>query len=164
MVFLKDLSLPLCYFLSTSNTCKCHQSLCLSLVFNDTNIYFEYDDLPKLVKEDKKVKSWLYCNKLALNIDKVNFLLFCSPRKKPPDLIDLEIGNKSEDLIMLNFWVLLLMSISLGNTVLVNFIKSVIEKRYFSFRLDIKFPDQLLFAFITQFSLPFLIMVLLYGL
>ena len=66
-----------------------------SLVFNDTNIYFEYDDLPKLVKEDKRVKSWLYCNKLALNIDKVNFLLFCSPRKKPPDLIDLEIGNKS---------------------------------------------------------------------
>ena len=66
---------------------------------DDTNIHFESDDLPKLVKvvkkELKRVKSWLDCNKLALSIDKTIFVLFYPPRKKSPDLINLKIGNKS---------------------------------------------------------------------
>ena len=34
------------------------------------------------------------CNKLALNIDKTNFVLFHSPKKKLPDLIPLKFGKK----------------------------------------------------------------------
>ena len=60
------------------------------LFADDTNICYESDDLSKLVtivnKELTSVKSWLDCNKFALNIDKTNFVLFHSPRKKSPDL------------------------------------------------------------------------------
>ena len=69
------------------------------LFADDTNIYFESDDLTRLTKkinkELNKVKSWLDCNKLALNIDKTNFVLFHSPRKQLPDLINLKFGKKS---------------------------------------------------------------------
>ncbi len=69
------------------------------LFADDTNIYFEADDLNSLTrtinKELSKVKSWLDCNKLALNIDKTNFVLFHSPRKKVPDLINIEFSKKS---------------------------------------------------------------------
>ena len=67
------------------------------LFADDTNIYFESDDLPKLVKvvtkEFKRVKSWLDCNKPALNFDETNFVLIHSPRKKSPDLINIRVGN-----------------------------------------------------------------------
>ena len=66
---------------------------------DDTNIYFESDDLTRLTKkvnkELNKVKSWLDCNKLALNINKINFVLFHSPRKQLPELINLKFGKKS---------------------------------------------------------------------
>ena len=35
------------------------------------------------------------CNKLALNIDKTNFVVFHSPKKKSPDLIPLKFGKKN---------------------------------------------------------------------
>ena len=47
---------------------------------DDTNIYFESSDLMHLHKtinkELRKVQKWLESNRLALNIDKTNFLLF----------------------------------------------------------------------------------------
>ena len=56
------------------------------LFADDTNFYLETDDLDSLTrvinKELCKVKSWLDCNKLALNIDKTNFALLHSPRRK----------------------------------------------------------------------------------
>ena len=63
-----------------------------------TNIYFESDDLTRITKkinkELNKIKSRLDCNKLALNIDKANFVLFHSPRKQLPDFINLKFGKK----------------------------------------------------------------------
>ncbi len=54
-------------------------------------IYFEADDLNIFIKtinkELSRVKSWLDCNKPALNIDKTNFVLFHSSRKILPDQI-----------------------------------------------------------------------------
>ena len=65
---------------------------------DDTNIYFESDDMTRLTKKINKelnnVKSSLDCNKLALYIDKTNFVLFHSPRKPLPDLINLKFGKK----------------------------------------------------------------------
>ena len=49
----------------------------------------------KVNKELSKVKSWLDCNKLALNIDKTNFVFFHSSRKKLPDLLNLRFGKRS---------------------------------------------------------------------
>ena len=47
---------------------------------DDTNIYFEASDLFTLQKvvnrELRHVKKWLDANKLALNVDKTNFIIF----------------------------------------------------------------------------------------
>ena len=56
------------------------------LVADDTNIYFKSHDLTQLQKimnhELKKVKTWLETNRLALNINKTNFVVFHPPRIK----------------------------------------------------------------------------------
>ena len=62
-----------------------------------TNIYYEAESLAKLqsvVNEElKKVKMWLDVNKLSLNIDKSNFIIFKSPRHFSPENSTIEIGN-----------------------------------------------------------------------
>ena len=56
------------------------------LFADDTNIYYESDNLTKLKNkfniELRKIKSWLEINKLALNIEKTNFVAFHSSRKE----------------------------------------------------------------------------------
>jgi hypothetical protein len=68
------------------------------LFADDTNIYCESDDLAlltrKVNKELKKVKLWLDSNKLALNIEKTNFVLFHSPQKKLTGDVKLKIGKQ----------------------------------------------------------------------
>ena len=53
-------------------------------LFADTNIYCESDSLDQLQsvvnREFEKVKMWLDVNKLSLNIDKTNFIIFKSPQ------------------------------------------------------------------------------------
>ena len=44
--------------------------------------------------ELKKVKKWLDANKLALNIEKTNFVLFHSPTWKSTDLIIIRFGRE----------------------------------------------------------------------
>ena len=52
------------------------------LFANDTNIYYESSDLLNIQKilnrELRKVRKWLEANRLALNIEKTNFVLFHS--------------------------------------------------------------------------------------
>ena len=59
--------------------------LALYLFADDTSIYFESENLELLQKivnrELKHVKKWLDANKLALNVDKTNFVIFHSPQK-----------------------------------------------------------------------------------
>ena len=68
------------------------------LFADDTNSYFETDDVKKLSKtvnkELKKVKSWKDCNKLSIKIDKTSPVLFDSPRKKLPDLNQLKFRKQ----------------------------------------------------------------------
>ena len=56
------------------------------LFADDTNIYYEAESLNKLEtiinKELKKLHTWLIVNRLSLNIDKTNFLVF-HPYNKP---------------------------------------------------------------------------------
>ena len=69
------------------------------LFAEDANIYFEADDhtglIRKVNKELKKVKVWMDCNKLALNTEKTNFVLFHSPKKKITNLITLKFGKEN---------------------------------------------------------------------
>ena len=65
---------------------------------DDTNIYFEASDLFTLQKvvnrELRHVKKWLDANKLALNVDKTNFVIFRSHGKKLTERIAFEFGCK----------------------------------------------------------------------
>ena len=63
------------------------------------NIFLFADDhtglITKVNKELKIVKVRMDCNKLALNSEKTNFVLFHSPRKKTNDLIPLKFDKES---------------------------------------------------------------------
>ena len=71
------------------------------LFADDTNIYFESPELSKIEKvvnrELRKVRKWLRleANRLALNVDKTNFVIFHSQQRKLTDHIVLKIGNKN---------------------------------------------------------------------
>ena len=45
-------------------------------------------------RELRKVKKWLNANRLALNIDKTNFVIFHSPRTKLPEPIAIRFCRK----------------------------------------------------------------------
>ena len=63
---------------------------------DDTNSYFEPDNierLTKIIKELLKVKKWLDCNKLSLNVNKTNFVIFHSPNKLVRDDICIKFGK-----------------------------------------------------------------------
>ena len=68
------------------------------LLADDTNIYFELPELSKIEKvvnrEFRKVRKWLEANRLALNVDKTNFVIFHSQQRRLTDHIVLKIGNK----------------------------------------------------------------------
>ena len=70
------------YINDLPNTTK---SLSSFFFADDTNIYFETDDIEKLTKSQHKlvkVKKWLDCNKLSLNVNKTNFVMLYSPKNQ----------------------------------------------------------------------------------
>ena len=89
---------PLLFLTYINNLQNSSQFLSFFLFADDTNIYCDSDNLQLLTKkinrELKKVKLWLDSNKLALNIEKTNFVLFHSPRGKLPEFTNLEIGKQ----------------------------------------------------------------------
>ena len=70
------------------------------LFADDTNIYFESDDLKKLEKtmnkELEKLHEWLCINRLSLNISKTNFVIFHS-NNKPTVPVTILINNEAID-------------------------------------------------------------------
>ena len=56
-----------------------YKHLIFYLFADDTNIYFEWTDVLQVQKvvnrELQKVRKWLEVNRLALNIDKTNFVI-----------------------------------------------------------------------------------------
>ena len=89
---------PLLFLLFINDLPSVSKVLMFYLFADDTNIYFESDDLvhmQKLVnRELRKVRKWLEANRLALNIDKTYFIIFHSPQHKLTDHVVLKIGNK----------------------------------------------------------------------
>ena len=67
---------------------------------DDTNILFSHKDPPHLEKviniELNKICNWFKLNKLSLNIDKTNFMIFKNKHGNKPDLIcKIEIDDKN---------------------------------------------------------------------
>ena len=78
---------PLLFLIYINDLSKVSKKLTFFLFADDTNIYYESQDLTEIQKtvnkELKKVCKWLDSNCLALNISKTNFVIFHSPRNKP---------------------------------------------------------------------------------
>ena len=86
-------------FLIYINDLPCVSKCLTFYLFADgTNIYFETSDLftlQKLVNCGLRyVKKWLDANKLALNVDKTNFVIFHSHARKVTEPIVLKFGRK----------------------------------------------------------------------
>jgi len=70
------------------------------LFADDTSLLLSDKNLSNLVNninsELSIMKSWFAANKLSLNTNKTNYIVFHSPQKKiPPDVIDIRIGSSS---------------------------------------------------------------------
>ena len=62
------------------------------IYYESTNVL----DIQKtLNKELPKARKWLEANRLALNIDKTNFVIFHSPQNIPNDQVTIKFGRKT---------------------------------------------------------------------
>ena len=75
---------PLLFLIYINDLPLSSSKLTFYLFSDDTNIYYDAENLYQLQrvinKELKKVKTWLDVNKLSLNIDKTNYIIFKSPQ------------------------------------------------------------------------------------
>ena len=90
---------PVLFLLCINDLPNVSKHLSFYLFADDTNIYFEANDLFTLQKvmnhELRHVKKWLDANELALNIDKTNFVVFhFLAKKKLVEPIILKFGRK----------------------------------------------------------------------
>ena len=88
---------PLLFLIYINDLLQSSSKLVFYLFADDTNIYFEAENLNLLQQtvnnELEKVTIWLDVNKLSLNIDKTNFIIFKSPQHFSSDIINSKIGN-----------------------------------------------------------------------
>ena len=89
---------PLLFLIFNNDLPSVSKYLTFYLFADDTDIYFESPELSKIEKvvnrELRKVRKWLEANRLALNVDKTNFVIFRSKQRKFTEHIVLKIGNK----------------------------------------------------------------------
>ena len=88
---------PLLFLIFINDLPNVSKFLQFYLFADDTNIYYESSDLSNIQKilnrELRKVRKWLEANRLALNIEKTNFVLFHSSQRKLTQTIVLKIGK-----------------------------------------------------------------------
>ena len=88
---------PLLFLIYINDLPNSSTKLSFYLFADDTNIYYEaanLDMLEKTVnKELKKVKMWLNVNKLSLNVNKTNYVVFRSPQHSLSKAVNINIGN-----------------------------------------------------------------------
>ena len=90
---------PLLFLLYINDLPYCSNRLVFHLFADDTNILFSSKNLDLIQTtlniELKNVSQWLNANRLALNIEKTNFVVFHSPKKKPHKVLSICIDNQS---------------------------------------------------------------------
>ena len=93
---------PLLFLIFINDLPNISKHLTFCLFADDTNIYYESSNLLHIQKivnrELRKVRKWLEANRLALNIDKTNFVIFHSQQRKITDQIVLRTGRKKINL------------------------------------------------------------------
>lgn len=90
---------PLLFLLYINDFHNSAPDLDFHLFADDSNLFLSHKSLQgleaKLNEQLKSVHEWLCCNKLSLNIDKSNFVIFHPPQKKLNYVINLKINNQS---------------------------------------------------------------------
>ena len=65
---------------------------------DDTNLFYSNSNLAELESivnyKLKMVSDWLMANKVSLNIDKTNFIIFRPPQKVKCNIVKLKISNR----------------------------------------------------------------------
>lgn len=88
---------PLLFILYINDFSYCSDLLDFHLFADDTNLFYKHKNLTALEttlnSELVKVHNWLCANKLLLNIDKSNFVIFHPPQKKLPTNIEIFVHN-----------------------------------------------------------------------
>ena len=89
---------PLLFLIYINDLPSASKKLTFYLFADDTNIYYESKDLSNLTKvvnkELRLLKKWLDANKLSLNIDKTNYIIFHSSSVNVPPGSNIKIGKK----------------------------------------------------------------------
>ena len=89
---------PLLFLVDINDLPNASKKLTFYLFADDTNIYYESKDLSKLIKivnrELRLVKKCLDANKLSLNIDMTNYIIFHSSSVNISSTFDIKIGKK----------------------------------------------------------------------
>jgi len=90
---------PLLFLLYINDLPRCSNSSHFIIFADDTNIIFSHKDpnnLEILINNElHKISNWFKLNKLSLNIDKTNFMIFKNKHSNKPDLtFEVKIGNK----------------------------------------------------------------------
>ena len=89
---------PLLFLININNLPNVSKYLSFFLFADDTNIYFKHHNLIQLQKiinrELKKVRKWLDGNRLSLDIDKTNFVVFHTPQIKLVKPVIIRLGKK----------------------------------------------------------------------
>ena len=77
---------PLLFLLYINDLCNSSKAFGIHLFADDTNLFCTHKNMVNLEhlanQNIKNVTDWFNCNKLSLNIDKTNFVIFHLPQKK----------------------------------------------------------------------------------
>jgi len=90
---------PLLFLLYINDMPKCSNVLEFHLFTDDTNLFLNNANILNLETnlniELEKVSKWLFPNKLSLNIEKTNLVVFHSPQRRMAHKLNLSISNMS---------------------------------------------------------------------
>ena len=89
---------PLLFLLYINDFNKCSNVFDFHIFVDDTNLFYSNSNLAKLDSivnyNLRMVSDWLMANKVSLNIDKTNFIIFHPPQKVKGHIIKLKISNR----------------------------------------------------------------------
>ena len=89
---------PLLFLLYINDFNKCAPNIDFHLYADDSNLFCSHKSLQVLetILNDQlnSINEWLCANKLSLNVDKSNFVIFHPPQKSPTYSINLKIHDK----------------------------------------------------------------------
>ena len=89
---------PLLFLIYVNDFHNCSNLLDFHLFADDANLFFQHSDINMLESlinsELEKVLNWLCANRLSLNIDKSNFVIFRPTQRKLPKQVMISINNQ----------------------------------------------------------------------